>query len=153
MDEGCQKDLQLLEEIIDKCLKQKLLQTIAYTVLASLFSFYAIHCGLCCICWFCRDNIFEEQKELKVTVHSHLVESHCAFSSSRNSELRKNLETFEKNGVQPRFRSLHASWSARYEAYIHGCRARLLCGVYPVRKVNGVKFLVGSIYEAHHQIQ
>ncbi|KAH0878499.1 hypothetical protein HID58_065893 [Brassica napus] len=143
MDEGRQKDLQLLEEIIDKCLKQKLLQTIAYTVLVSLFSFYAIHCGLCCICWFCRDNIFEEQKEL--------------------SELRKNLETFEKNGVQPRFRSLHASWSARYEAYIHGCRARLLCGVYPKTKWcycadqkrahQAVKFLVGSIYEAHHQIQ
>ena len=29
MDEGRQKDLQLLEEIIDKGLKQKLLQTIA----------------------------------------------------------------------------------------------------------------------------
>ena len=35
MDEGRQKDLQLLEEIIDKCLKQKLLQTIAYTVFES----------------------------------------------------------------------------------------------------------------------
>ncbi|KAH0868478.1 hypothetical protein HID58_075500 [Brassica napus] len=56
MDEGRQKDLQLLEEIIDKGLKQKLLQTIAS-----------------------RDKIFEEQKEL--------------------SDLRKNLETLEKNGV------------------------------------------------------
>ncbi|KAL0875072.1 hypothetical protein Bca101_024777 [Brassica carinata] len=56
MDEGRQKDLQLLEEIIDKGLKQKLLQTIAS-----------------------RDKIFEEQKEL------------C--------DLRKNLETLEKNGV------------------------------------------------------
>nr|VDC97535.1 unnamed protein product [Brassica rapa] len=56
MDEGRQKDLQLLEEIIDKGLKQKLLQTIAS-----------------------RDKIFEEQKEL--------------------SDLRKNIETLEKNGV------------------------------------------------------
>ncbi|XP_018462802.1 uncharacterized protein LOC108833907 isoform X1 [Raphanus sativus] len=56
MEEGRQKDLQFLEEIIDKGLKQKLLQTIAS-----------------------RDNIFEDQKAL--------------------SDLRKNLETLEKNGV------------------------------------------------------
>ncbi|CAF2045607.1 unnamed protein product [Brassica napus] len=56
MEEGRQKDLQLLEEIIDKSLKQKLLQTIAS-----------------------RDKIFEEQKVL--------------------SDLRKNLETLEENGV------------------------------------------------------
>ncbi|WZZ58829.1 hypothetical protein YC2023_058936 [Brassica napus] len=88
MDEGRQKDLQLLEEIIDKCLKQKLLQTIAYTVLVSLFSFYAIHCGLCCICCFSlvlaplkmTDSVFH----LKVTVHSHLVESHSAVLVSSN---------------------------------------------------------------------
>uniref|UniRef100_M4E7E3 Mediator of RNA polymerase II transcription subunit 10 n=1 Tax=Brassica campestris TaxID=3711 RepID=M4E7E3_BRACM len=56
MEEGRQKDLQLLEEIIDKGLKEKLLQTIAS-----------------------RDKIFEEQKVL--------------------SDLRKNLETLEENGV------------------------------------------------------
>ncbi|ESQ34297.1 hypothetical protein EUTSA_v10008997mg [Eutrema salsugineum] len=56
MDEGRQKDLQLLEEIIDKGLKQKLVHTIAS-----------------------RDKIFEEQKVL--------------------SDLRKNLETLEQNGV------------------------------------------------------
>lgn len=41
MEEGRQKDLHFLEEIIDKGLKQKLLQTIAS-----------------------RDNIFEDQKAL-----------------------------------------------------------------------------------------
>ncbi|CAN8313215.1 unnamed protein product [Cochlearia groenlandica] len=56
MEEGRQEDLQLLEEIIDKGLKQKLVQTTAS-----------------------RDKIFEEQKAL--------------------SDLRKNIETLEKNGV------------------------------------------------------
>ena len=39
MEEGRQKDLQLLEEIIDKSLKQKLLQTIAsrYLKVTSFF--------------------------------------------------------------------------------------------------------------------
>ncbi|XP_048620913.1 uncharacterized protein LOC125591216 [Brassica napus] len=41
MEEGRQKDLQLLEEIIDKCLTHKLLQTIAS-----------------------RDKIFEDQKAM-----------------------------------------------------------------------------------------
>ncbi|VVA92388.1 unnamed protein product [Arabis nemorensis] len=56
MDEGRQKDLQLLEEIIDKGLKQKLVHATAS-----------------------RDKVFEEQKVL--------------------SDLRKNLETLEQNGV------------------------------------------------------
>ncbi|CAG7901845.1 unnamed protein product [Brassica rapa] len=65
MDEGRQKDLQLLEEIIDKGLKQKLLQTIAS--------------------------------------RSHLVRNSSFFFlnnySRSSSDLRKNIETLEKNGV------------------------------------------------------
>ncbi|XP_010532689.1 PREDICTED: protein UXT homolog [Tarenaya hassleriana] len=56
MDEVHQKQLQTLEEIIDRDLKQKLVQSTAS-----------------------RDKIFEEQKTL--------------------SDLRKNIETLEKNGV------------------------------------------------------
>ncbi|XP_024008565.1 protein UXT homolog isoform X2 [Eutrema salsugineum] len=69
MDEGRQKDLQLLEEIIDKGLKQKLVHTIASRY--SNFPPFWIQ--------IIRDKIFEEQKVL--------------------SDLRKNLETLEQNGV------------------------------------------------------
>ncbi|XP_033135159.1 uncharacterized protein LOC103840866 [Brassica rapa] len=81
MEEGRQKDLQLLEEIIDKGLKEKLLQTIASRLacfrnasLVGLAGTRSLKNKKYCILLFYG--------------YSHL-----------SSDLRKNLETLEENGV------------------------------------------------------
>ncbi|KAH0911507.1 hypothetical protein HID58_034828, partial [Brassica napus] len=111
MEEGRQKDLQLLEEIIDKSLKQKLLQTIAS-----------------------RLACFRNASLVGLAGTRSL--------KNKNSDLRKNLETLEENGVN----SLKTMVNLGSEVYM---QAQV-----QLEKVTGVIAQIkGRIKLAHHQIQ
>ncbi|CDY16178.1 BnaA09g29120D [Brassica napus] len=144
MEEGRQKDLQLLEEIIDKSLKQKLLQTIASRLacfrnasLVGLAGTRSLKNKKYCILFF----LYESLLLLKI------------------SDLRKNLETLEENGVNSLKTMVNLGSEVYMQAQVPDTRAHKYSWMEErvkkqLEKVTGVIAQIkGRIKLAHHQIQ